>query len=134
MLVIKEPHELTKEEIVLFDRAVATYTQSGGSDVAMDLCYKDVYRIASISVEGSVVIALLTIKVHDDGSKDLLVSMLAGERAMDLFDEHADDLAEFAKENMCERVTAFCNQGVWDAVSRRNPSGLKHQVYFWLEV
>lgn len=110
----KMPHELDRDEILLFARAVAAYPQSGGERRVSELVYCGHYRLFVIDHWTSKTLAIVTVLENPDESRYLHIAMLAGTGSLPSFELALGDLIELGRDEFCEQVTGIIESSAWE--------------------
>jgi len=118
LLTEKLPHELDREEILLFANAVDSYPESGGESTVSKLIYSGHYRIFVIDNWGSKTIAIVTIIENPDESRNLHIAMLAGKGSLAKFDDNLKDLVELGGLEFCDRLTGIIKAENWNTFKK----------------
>lgn len=134
MLSEKLPIDLDRDEIFLYEDAVASYPQSGGIDEVSKRIYIGGYRMFVIENADAKTIAIVTIETHPDSSRDLLIVMLSGAGSIETFDANLADLLGLAKREACNRLTGLVKMDLWEKVVKRGGHARTDHVFVSFDV
>lgn len=112
------PFELSSEEIELYDKAVATYPQSGGSGRVSELIYAGEYGLYIVESSKSRALVVVSINTHPDGTRDLFIVMASGIGSLLDFEYYVSCFKVLAAENDCKRLTGMASARAWEKFSK----------------
>lgn len=108
------PYRLDRKETELYDRAVATYPQSGGVAAVSKLIYDGTYGMYIVDSPNATTMVIVRMITHPNGTSDLFILMLSGDGSFTDFEYCLNELKGLASENGCSRVSGMINAESWE--------------------
>jgi len=112
------PYQLNREEIELYEKAVGSYPQSGGTGPISKLIYDGTYGMYIVDSPNATTMVIVSLNSHPDGTTDLFTVMLSGTGSIIDFEYCLKELKALAIANGCKRLTGMISASIWEKIGR----------------